>query len=316
MKRFLTRILLLVALPLLMFSLLYEFLARKVPNVYSYKNEWLSTNAKSVKILNLGSSHGYFGIDPTVFSTTAFNAAHESQDLKYDHFIFMRFIQDMDSLRVLVLPISYGSLLGNGLENSGECWRAKNYCIYYHCNYHRFQLYYNSEFYNDIYHGDLHFWKLVVSTFGSIPNCNCDEFGKGIRNVFEERENEWWEENGRIRAIYHTKPIDTMAVKINKKYVQQMIDECANKGITVLLVTTPTYKTYRDNMDGKQLQIMLDCCQCFQRNNNNVIYLNLLSDKRFHTIDFSDSDHLNEYGAKKLTGVLQQTIDSLGIFKN
>lgn len=222
----------------------------------------------------------------------------------------------MDSLKVLVLPVSYGSFLGTGLDNSAECWRVKYYCIYYHCNYHRLQLYYNSEFYNDLYYGDLHFWKLITSAFDDNPNHNFDELGKGIRNVFEKREDEWWEENGRMRAAYHTKSIDSTAVKNNMRYVQQMVDECAQKDITVLLVTTPTYKTYRDNMDLEQLQIMLNCCQYFQRSNNNVVYLNLLSDKHFDTKDFSDSDHLNENGATKLTKILQQTIDFLGILQH
>ncbi len=313
MKKFLTRVLVLIVLPLFILSVLYEYVARKIPNVYSYKNEWMSKNIQSVKILNLGSSHGYFGIDPYSFSVDAFNAAHESQDLKYDHFIFSKFLNQMDSLKVLILPVSYFTFVGNGLENSNEYWRVKYYCIYYKCKYHRFQLYYNSEFYNDLYHRDLHFKDLVSSVFGKVSYVDCDELGnKRIRSGFDDRSDDWWEENGYMRAIYHTMTIDSLTIMKNMEYVEQMIEKCAQKGIVVYIVTTPTYKTYRKNTNSTQLQIMLNCCNYFYTKYDNVIYHNLIADTLFTTKDFADSDHLNEIGAIKLTKKLQKTIDSLG----
>lgn len=185
MNRFIKRIVVFLVFPLLVIATSYEYLARRIPNVYSYKNEWLSKNASSIKILNLGSSHGYFGIDPSSFNCLAFNVAHESQDLKYDHFVFSKFFDEMDSLKVLVLPISYFSFLGTGLENSEEYWRVKYYCIYYSCQYHRFELLYNSEFYNDLYFRDLRFKDVFNSIIDKITYINCDSLGKGISNVFE-----------------------------------------------------------------------------------------------------------------------------------
>ena len=311
MNRFIKRIIVFIVLPLLTIAISYEYLARRIPNVYSYKNEWLSKNASSVKILNLGSSHGYFGIDPSFFSSSAFNAAHESQDLKYDHFVLTKFLDEMNSLKVLILPVSYRSFVEPSLENKKEYWRVKYYCIYYKCPYHRCELLYNSEFYNDLYFHDLRIVDMIKSTFGEISYINCDSLGKGIRNVYEHRESDWWEESGKIRANYHTYAIDTAAIRKNMGYATEIVRECAQKNIFVLLVTTPTYQTYRDNLNQNQLEIMLNCCDYFQSNYDNVCYLNLLADERFSIADYSDADHLNEIGAKKLTLILQQAIDSL-----
>ncbi len=125
MKRFIIRTVLLIIVPLLLGIVLCEYYLRKIPNDYSYKNEWLSNNAGSIRVLNMGSSHAFYGIEPSQFSCKAFNAAHVSQSIKYDHFIFSKFVNEMDSLEVLVLPVSYGSFLGFGPENGIEDWRVK-----------------------------------------------------------------------------------------------------------------------------------------------------------------------------------------------
>ena len=95
-----------------------------------------------------------------------------------------------------------------------------------------------------------------------------------------------------------------------------MICICKQKNASVILLTTPTYQTYRDNLNNKQLALTFEYCEGFADRYDNVYYLNLLSDDRFGEEDFFDADHLNEFGAAKLTGILQQTIDSLGILQN
>lgn len=312
MKKFVYKILYLIVLPLLLFGLVYEGLARKVPNVYAYKNGWMAKNASSIKILNLGSSHGYFGISPSVFSDKAFNCAHESQDLEYDCFIFSKFFDNMDSLQVLILPISYRTFFEKGIEFSDEHWRVKYYCIYYECPYHSSELVFNSEFYSDLCCRDIHIAGLAKSAFSDEqPELKWDEFGKGIRNRTEVRDSIWWENNGKVRAKYHSRVINYLVVANNMEYVENIVEKCRKKNIQVLMVTIPAYKTYRDNLNQNQLGIMVDCCHLFEEQHDNVCYLNLLADDRFDITDYSDSDHLNEKGAEKLTLILQQTIDSL-----
>lgn len=115
MEKFLRKTTLFI-IPILLGLVFCEHFLRKIPNDYSFKNEWLSNNARTIQVLNMGSSHAFYGIEPNLFSCKAFNAAHVSQSIKYDHFIFSKFVNDMDSLKVLVLPISYFSFTSFGPE--------------------------------------------------------------------------------------------------------------------------------------------------------------------------------------------------------
>lgn len=310
MKRFIIRTILLIILPVLLSVAMCEYFLRRIPNNYSYKNEWLTNNAISVKVLIEGSSHSFFGIEPNCFSENAFNAAHESQGIRYDYFIFSKFFDDMDSLKILILPISYFSLFSIYPENSKEDWRTKYYSIYYGCKYHRFEPKYNLETYNG-----LHLKDVANSVLGRVNHWTCNDLGWGIYYKLERRSKDW-EESGAIAAKRHTKTkIDTVILAKNKMMVEEMINKCGQKNVFVVILTTPTYHTYRENLDRKQLDLMIECCEYFEKQHDNVYYLNMLADERFQPDDFFDADHLNEYGAEKLSRILNDYCDSL-VFKN
>ena len=121
MKRF-AKTILCFFLPIFLGVLALELGMRSVPNDYTYKNKWLTENISHVRIWTFGSSHGLYGISPKYFSKPAFNSAHVSQPLKYDAFIFDKFIERADSLEWVVLPISYFTLTSK-MEDGEEWWR-------------------------------------------------------------------------------------------------------------------------------------------------------------------------------------------------
>jgi len=306
MKKFITRTVLLILFPISLVVVMCEHFLRKIPNDYSYKSEWLTNKSNSVEILVLGSSGGFFGINPNYFSKNAFNAAHVSQSIKYDHFIFTKFFDEMDSLEVLILPISYSSLLDFGPENGIEDWRAKYYSIGYGCKYHRFEPKYNLETANG-----LQLENVVNSIQGKVNHRTCNDLGWGTNYKLEKR-SEDWEKSGPIAAMRHTlDDIDTVVLTKNKMMVEEMINRCHQKHVSVIILTTPTYHTYWENLDKEQLDLFVEYCEDLEKQYNDVYYLNLLADDRFQPDDFFDADHLNEFGAEKLTLILQQAIDSL-----
>lgn len=292
-------------LPICLIGLLFEVLLRSIPNTYSYKAKWLEAYATDIRIISLGSSHGYYGIDPKYFDEPAFNAAHVSQSLKYDDFIFSQYIDKASLLEWVILPVSYGSLLLQ-LENSGEDYRVRNYCIYYeNCPYHRHSIKYRFEIFGGNLSNKLpNIWYHYVSGKSYI---SCDSLGRGTDYLLANRY-EYWENSGMTAAKRHTKDIDTDIINNNKAYVEHIINKCVKRNISVLLLTTPAYITYRSNLDEKQLLMTESYCDSLVSHYDNVIYLNLLDDERFNEHDFYDSDHLNEYGAEKLTKILSGTI--------
>lgn len=287
-----------ILFPVLAFVVTCEVALRSVDNDYKYKNNWLSDNASTVQVLSLGSSHGYFDIDPTQFDLPAFNAAHVSQDIKYSNFIFNKFVDEMDSLRFVIFPISYSTPF-TSLEGSIETWRVKYYMIYYHCPYYPYNLKYHLEIADGIL-----LPKVIKAIRGKADNRYCSDLGQGTRYKLENRSANW-KESGKEAAVRHTgNGIDIEQYQKNLPMLKEMLETSKSKGIKVILLTTPTYQTYRENLQEEKLNMTFDCCRALQEEYDNTVWLNLLDDDRFTDDDFYDADHLNEFGAKKLSSIV------------
>lgn len=300
MKKFLLQIILLVFVPTAIIVGICEWSVRRIPNDYSYKNEWMTNNASSVQILNFGSSHGFYGIRPEYFSRPAFNLAFVSQSIKYDHFLFNKYAQLCDSLRFVILPVSYFSLRGE-LEGGGEDWRVRNYCIYMGCDYHKGELKYNVEILSKE-----KMQYVFPSWFQKESFVSCDEYGWSTGYSKINRNNAWYEA-GPVAAKRHTKE-DTICVSDNVLRLKAIIQDCQRRNIHVILLTTPTYHTYYDVLEEGQLRQTTATCTLLEQQYSNVTYLNWLKNQHFTEDDFFDADHLNEYGAQKLTIMLDHYI--------
>ncbi len=308
-KQFITKIFIFVIIPLLALFIIIEALLRNIPNEYTYKNEWLGNNSGQLNMLILGASHGYFGINPEHLKKTSFNASHPSQSLKYDDFIFNKFLPKMNRLEYVVLPISIGTLFAK-LEDDVEYFRIKKYVLYYHCNYHPYEFKYNFEF------DDLRLGTAVKRISGYYINGRneiyCNTLGFGTNYLLEKRSVNW-EATGKVAALRHSVQINSPKLQAiyneNLGYLNSIVTKCQEKNIKVILLTTPTWHTYYENLNQKQLEIMINTCNGITNKYNHVTYLNLLQDPSFIESDFYDADHLSEAGAQKLTNYLMKVSD-------
>ena len=307
MKRF-AKTILCFFLPIFLGLSALEFGMRSVPNDYIYKNKWLTENISSVRIWAFGASHCLYGISPRYFSKPAFNSAHVSQSLKYDAFIFDKFIDRADSLEWVVLPVSYVTLT-NKMEEGREWWRIKNYCIYYDCPYYPWEPKYHFE----IVGNPLSQYKQIerVSRYwiSGKDDIRCDSLGLDLSYSKESRSDNWYLD-GQQRAKYHTKNITKSQpiIQENIGYMESIIKTCEKKQVNVLIMTTPVCSTYYDCVDSAQYTLMVNTCENLANTYGNVQYLNLLKDSRFVEDDFHDSDHLATEGAEKLTKILDDYI--------
>jgi hypothetical protein len=308
LNRFIKKVVYLFIIPVLLLCLLLEYSIRRVPNDYYYKNRWLSENSGNLKILSLGASNGYFGINPEFFSKKAFNAAHISQSINYDLFIFNKFINGFDSLQYLILPVTESTLISS-LETSDEFWRIKNYTIYYGCEYHRFEPQYNLAFYGD------NLFSVISRIAGyyvhGTSELYCNKLGFGLNYSFAKKSKDW-ERTGMLAARRHIKESSGKLFNENLSYLNRLIEECHRKNIVVILLITPAWHSYLDYIDINQLNSTLLTYKHLADQNNNVRYIDLHDDKRFGENDFFDSDHLDEFGAKKLTLLLNDTLNTPG----
>lgn len=299
MKHFLTKILLFTTLLFIIFGIA-EYFLRTIPNDYSYKNSYYKQNAKHIRIWNLGSSHAYFGINPSYFEQHSFNGAHLSQSIKFDYYIFNKYIHQMDSLKVLILPISYFTLFSN-LEDGVEKWRVVNYTsygIFLPSLRTSIRLLSDSKPFN----------RAIKSVLGKQDDRYCTDLGMGTQYSYDQRSSNLIATAEAAVKRHTKKPINQEILLANQNYLTEICNACYNKGIKVILLTTPTHHSYYSNLDKRQLQIATTTCAELDKKYVNVFYLNWLDDNRFVDEDFYDADHLNDKGAIKLTQLLNEYI--------
>lgn len=306
MQKFLIKIFCLLLLPFVLFAGIIEWRIRQVPNDYRYKHEWMLKHAPSVQVLALGASTSLYGIIPKHFDKSAFNLAFVSQSLKYDDFLFFKYIDQCDSLEYLIWPISYFVVRSKGLEYGDTWWRVKSYCIYMDCDYHTI----NPKFCLEIFQKEKR-QKFFDIIYGKENWMTCDSLGWSKRYSIEKEriiDPKAWEERGSYKAQYHSKNPDKIILDKNIAYITHVIKECEKRNIKVLLLTPPTHPTYYNYVNPSQAEEINFVCTSLCNKYNNVMFFDFFKDNRFEYIDFYDPDHLSNFGAEKFSILLNKYI--------
>ena len=276
-----------------------EPLLRNIPNDYSYKNNYLKNNSNKISKLFLGSSHTYYGINPEFISGNSFNGSHISQSINLDYEILKKYKNNLDELEYLIIPIDYFTLFSR-MRNGVEYWRAKNYNLYYDIQLSN-KLSENSEVLSINVNSN-------IRRIGSYYILNrtpitCSNLGYG--NIYVESKD--LDETGKTAALRHTTK-DFSKLNETIKILEEIIDWASKNNTEIIFYTTPAYKTYVSNLNADQLELTRKTITKLVEKNTNCSYFNLLEDPDFYASDFSDADHLNQEGAKKLSIKLDELI--------
>ncbi len=271
-----------------------ELALRHIPNDYELKNAQIALKKESIKTLILGSSHSLYGFNPEYFTEEAYNLGHVSQTIDLDYLLLKKYIKELPKLKTVVIRLSY-TTLHEQLNESTESWRQKDYNLYYNLNVSN-KLKLNSEV-------------LSVKLRNNI---------KRLKNYYLEHEasisvtNSGWaffekphvvkpiDDFGWTVAKKHTAK-DNNLVEENIKFLEKIVNLSNEHSVNVILVTLPAHKSYRDNLNTSQLEMVVAAGEKMKRKYSNCNYLNLMQSDSFKDIDFYDPDHLNTNGAKKLS---------------
>jgi len=312
MKRFILKTLLFL-LPVFILSASMEYLLRQIPNDYKYKSHYLDKYSKNLKIFILGSSHEYYGINPAYFSQNSFNASHVSQSLDMDFEIFKKYQNEFNNLKVIIIPVDYPALWSK-LKDAVDSWRMKNYAIYYGIKTN------SLSDHSEILNGKLgkNIQRLYNYYLKNQDEFLCSELGWGTS--FKSENSVDLEITGKNMAIAHTfKDIyskeNIKRYKENLNILNSFAEFCNSKNIKLILITSPVYRSYQENINNEQLNKMNETVTDFMKEHSFCHYLNFMDDKDFKSEDFYDGNHLNEIGAKKLTEKLSLFLDSLEVLK-
>ena len=288
--------------PVILLGLCCELLLRRIPNDYSYKNSYLSKTSASVKILFLGNSHVYYGINPAFVKEKGFNAGYFSQSLKYDLEILKKY--QWDSLQYIAVSVDYSSL-NYQMETSAESWRLKNYSIYYNIP--------TTNVISDhleILSTNLHDIISRLNSYYIKGNSAIDCSVSGFGNLISATPQKDLISTGKESAKRHTQ-MNNENLSENTKILNSFVEFAKAKNIKVVFFTCPAYKSYVQNLDSNQLNQTTAIITRITNAAPNAFYFNFLEDKAFVAEDYYDADHLNSHGAKKLSIKIDSSIHSV-----
>lgn len=291
MKHFFIKISL-FAISIAFTCLIIEFLLRRIPNEYTLKRDYLDKNSDMIEVLFLGGSHGRSAFNPASMAKRSFNAAQHSQSLDYDFEILKKYRNKFSNLQFIVLPVSYGTLFSK-LAGGPEAWRAKSYIIYFDI-----VLSDNIRYHTEIMNGILgtQFYRLYSYYIRKIDEVNCTDLGWGKANFSNDLN-----KTGIDAAKRHAEFDDYKYFKEMTSILDSIASFAKSNNTKLIMITTPTYKSYRENLKKSQLDSTINAIRKIVSKNENCYYLNFFEDSSFYETDFRDGDHLNAKGAKKLT---------------
>lgn len=274
-----------------------ELLVRSLPNAYKTKDEWMMKHAHAVSCIVLGSSHTYYGVRPE-YIDSLYNLANISQNPKYDYFMLEKYGDMCKHLKTVILPISYCTLFDKRFEDGDDWYYALYYKVYMDCPYHSdFSRYSAEMFHSSVYFGKLGNW-LCGRT-----DMRCDSLGWGMDYSLARKPEDINHNNSITTVRRHTAETWDYLGE-NCFYVDRIAAYCRSRDIRLVLITTPTWHTYYEHLDRKQLNRMYEVVHTIP----DAEYYDYLKDGRFVEDDFYDADHLSDVGAKKFTLILRDEV--------
>lgn len=295
------------SIPLLLLLLFVEGFYRFVPNDYSEKHKIIPNKYNTVETIIFGNSHPFYGLNPIYFDTPTYNMAHISQTLFFDKILFDTYIDNFKNVNCVILHIEYTSLseIVNTDENN---WRKYYYQSYMDLNVPSINKYDFTKYFLSSTRSFNANIKLIKRFLRQKTIVNCDENGFGI-NYTKATSTTILKSDALIRV----KAIEDNLIdfKDNTQRIQSIIDKCKSKKIKVILLTMPVTNFFSDNINKNKYFKIISTCNNFVKENKNVHYLNLFTDKRFTNDDFFDADHLHSTGAIKSSKIVNDFINTI-----
>lgn len=303
MKRFLKQILL-FSIIVVLALLIIEILIMKNPNEYTFKRDYLRNNGNSIKILIMGHSHAYYGLNPDLIGDSVFNCAIPGKPMYYDLHILRDNISNMQNLKLIVLPIGYDFQCVAAKPNIKSKNRYKSQQVMMFNKYWGIPPEDDSNILKYLYSSEI-VWKpqnFLVNYFSPVPiECETNGFhgassAKDLTGIVDK---------------YDFKNYDSDSIKniVNRNitYLKEISDICKEHSIKLALIVFPHHHIAREYCTERGLE-ELEKFVGQVTDDNHVKYFSYIDDDRFVDKDFKDTKHLSATGATKFTKIFTEEI--------
>lgn len=261
----------------------------------------------SIKLVNLGSSHGKYGLYYQIDNYQKMNLARSSQNFYYDLQLLKKYQSKMDKKVVIIIPVSVFSFYNRfdeSLEKTYIQILSKNKLL----NINKVEYF-------------------LLKNFSVLyPPNNILKIKKKLKKEKYSKEypNDL-EMNFRIKESEETvlRHLGISEKKFLLKNAEQdfinLIKYIEDNDWRYVLITTPFLYLYNENIEKYQPgafkeRIYGNIKEVEKKLNKKFFYLDYSHDGRFenHLEYFFDDDHLNEKGAKYFTEILLEDLKRIG----
>jgi hypothetical protein len=280
-----------------------EYRLRRIPNSYSRAKASLEAELPSLELIVLGSSHAECAFDIAHLPIPSFNLAHGSQSLYYDAKLIEQYAPRAPNLQIVIFTFSYFSFESR-LDRTIESWRSGFYRQVFGINpengeramalidFSYIALYSPNTAYALVLKNLIH--PGIDSDTGA-ERMNAAG-GEGLTDEF-----------GMRRVRFHDAGMSPEVAAYNKDVLKSACRMLKERGIRVDFVSTPVHATYFRHLNAAAYtRMQADAREVAQA--CGVEYRNYMTDARFDSEDFLNSDHLNARGAEKFSVIVSSEV--------
>jgi hypothetical protein len=272
-----------------------------IPTSYAAKDTLAKTSPDTV-ILALGSSYGFFGLNAGSWPVRGINLANASQSLWYDKEILHKYLPYLPNVKIVVLPLSYFSLWYDLSTNATESFRQFFYFRYMGLlpskpttmidirNYSLISLYTPPTVFN-----------LIQNNFVLNTTVDMDSDGNNRPAYTLYEDMNYTEAYNKVSML--SGMMSDQWYGPNTGYVREIADICRKRGIALVLVVLPVTDYFTGEADPAKFTETVRFMDGLA-DQKTVFSKSYLSDTRFTVDDFFDTDHLNAFGADKMSAIL------------
>lgn len=262
-----------------------------------------------VKLVNLGTSHGMYGLFYSMIDFSKMNLARSAQSFYYDLELLKKYSNKLNKRIVVIIPISMFSFYSHNGENINQNYiqllEKEDILEVDVLKYYLFKNF-------SILYPPSNILEVLKS---KLEKTESDIIYPKDLEKREEREKESVEtvkmHLGISPKIYSLKNAEQDFINLIK-YIEDNNWRC-------VLITTPFSYLYNENIEKYQPgafkeRIYDNIKEVEKKLNKKFVYLDYSHDERFenHLEYFFDDDHLNEKGAKYFTEILLEDLKKLG----
>lgn len=302
--RFLAKLLLAVLPPLALLGFLELQHARHPEGLDAKALAW-QTAAPQARILILGSSHAWYGIDPSAFSQPAFNLAYVSQTLHFDSALLVLSMARMPRLSLVIQTVSPFTL-EEELDRLPEGARSWSYRRAFGIqpppglpglDSRRFS--------RTMFVGNWRSLRLATRGFRPDPR----QIGIQADGWLDHHPDPDQTDPSVLaprRLAEWRSSMDAARLPVQKARLRHMLEACRARGVRMVLVTTPLRQELSKGLDPAARAATRTFLDSLGR--EGTTWIDLESSPRWGAADFVDMDHLNRAAARRLGLVLDSLL--------